>query len=78
MGRGEMYKSIVQQRLFDNDSKPIILENSKKEVEMPENQIITNELPSVKDSENRINEKTIEKVIIFYSDKSFKEYSPNE
>jgi len=78
MGRGEMYKSIVQQRLFDTDSKPIIIESSKKEVEMPEIQINTNDLPPIKDSENRINEKTIERVIIFYSDKSFKEYSPNE
>ncbi|MHC1704604.1 MAG: helix-turn-helix domain-containing protein [Tenuifilaceae bacterium] len=78
MGRGEMYKSIVQQRLFDTESKPIIIENSKKEAEMPEIQINTNELPPIKDAENRINEKTIERVIIFYSDKSFKEYSPNE
>lgn len=78
MGRGEMYKSIVQQRLFDTESKPIISENSKKEAEIPHIQINTNELPPIKDSENRINEKTIERVIIFYSDKSFKEYSPNE
>jgi transcriptional regulator with XRE-family HTH domain len=75
MGRGEMYKTLVQQRLFDVDQKP----------EMPKNQSVdsviqgnTLNFPISKGPENRINDSSIERIIIFYSDKSFKEYTPEE
>jgi transcriptional regulator with XRE-family HTH domain len=75
MGRGEMYKTLVQQRLFDVEQKP----------EMPKNQSVdsviqgnTLNIPLSKGAENRINDSSIERIIIFYSDKSFKEYIPGE
>ncbi len=76
VGKGEMYKTIVQQRLFDVDIKPA---ENKVEAKQPivnqESTVIT---PSPKVVENRINNSSIERIIIFYKDKSFKEYVPEE
>ena len=78
MGRGEMYKTTIQQRLFDTDMKPTVPTESKNEVKntvIQENTIST-QLP--KESEIQINGSTIERIIIFYRDKSFKEYFPEK
>lgn len=75
MGRGEMYKTTIQQRLFDVDTKPIEPKSEVKPPVIQENTVIN---PISKEPENRINESTIERIIIFYSDKSFKEYFPNK
>jgi transcriptional regulator with XRE-family HTH domain len=75
MGRGEMYKTMVQQRLFDVDQKP---NDIKTEVKPP---VIQENAPIIsipKEAENRVNDSSIERIIIFYSDKSFKEYTPGE
>jgi transcriptional regulator with XRE-family HTH domain len=75
MGRGEMYKTLVQQRLFDVEQKP---NESKTEAKQPIIQDNTINLPLSKESENRINESGIEHIIIFFTDKSFKVYNPSE
>jgi len=75
MGRGEMYKTMVQQRLFDVDQKVAEL---KTEVKQPVKQDNTSIIPIPKEAENCINESSIERIIIFYSDKSFKEYIPGD
>ena len=75
MGRGEMYKTTIQQRLFDVDLKPNEVKNEVKQPVIQEN--ITNIL-ATKEPEIRVNESSIERIIIFYSDKSFKEYFPNK
>jgi len=75
MGRGEMYKTTIQQRLFDIDTKSA---DSKSEIKPPIIQENTTRLPNTKESENRIKESGIERIIIFYTDKSFKEYFPGE
>ncbi|NVO09492.1 MAG: helix-turn-helix transcriptional regulator [Bacteroidales bacterium] len=75
MGRGEMYKTMVQQRLFDVDQKP---NDIKTEVKPP---VIQENAPIIsipKEAESRVNDSSIERIIIFYSDKSFKEYTPGE
>lgn len=77
MGRGEMYKMVVQQRLFDVDPKPVSAENLKNDIEIPINHLITPETTPAKEPENLINDKSIERIIIFFNDKSFKEYSPS-
>ena len=73
MGRGEMYKTMVQQRLFDVDQKP---NDIKAEIKSPVIKENTNTLPPIKEAENCVNECSIERIIIFYTDKSFKEYIP--
>ncbi len=75
MGRGEMYKTTIQQRLFDVDLKPNEVKNEVKQPVIQEN--ITNIL-ATKEPEIRVNESSIERIIIFYNDKSFKEYFPNK
>jgi len=75
-GKGEMYKTMVQQRLFDVDVKPI--ENKIETKQTIVNHDNTNTSTSPKETENRINDSTIERIIIFYKDKSFKEYIPEE
>ncbi len=75
MGRGEMYKTMVQQRLFDVEKIP---NGIKAEIKPPIIQENTIALPQAKEAENRLNECSIERIIIFYTDKSFKEYIPGE
>ncbi len=75
MGRGEMYKTTIQQRLFDVDLKPNEVKNEVKQPVIQEN--ITN-ISATKEPEIRVNESSIERIIIFYNDKSFKEYFPNK
>jgi len=75
MGRGEMYKTMVQQRLFDVDQKT---NDIKIEVKSPVLQGNTSNTPIPKEAENRLNSCSIERIIIFYNDKSFKEYMPGE
>lgn len=76
VGKGEMYKTIIQQRLFDVDIKPA--ENKVEVKQTIVNQESTVITPSPKVVENRVNDSSIERIIIFYKDKSFKEYVPEE
>lgn len=78
MGRGEMYKTTIQQRLFDTDMKPSLPTESKNEVKATVIQENTLNTPITKVPEIHINENTIERIIIFYRDKSFKEYFPEK
>lgn len=76
MGRGEMYKTTVQQRLFDFD--PSMPQGQIHKVfESPERKQFKDETDSIKPTENSKNEPVIERIIIFFSDKSFREYYPH-
>ncbi|NOU17989.1 MAG: helix-turn-helix transcriptional regulator [Bacteroidales bacterium] len=75
MGRGEMYKTMVQQRLFDVDQKT---NDIKIEVKPPVIQENTPNISIHKEAENSVNDSSIERIIIFYKDKSFKEYVPGK
>jgi len=76
MGRGDMYKTMVQQRLFDVDDKHVENNSEVKQATVNHVNTVTQVLP--KEPENRINDSTIERIIIFYKDKSFKEYFPED
>lgn len=78
MGRGEMYKTTIQQRLFDTDLKPTIPIEPKKEDKNTVIQEITSNASIPKEPEIQINEASIERIIIFYKDRSFKEYFPEK
>jgi transcriptional regulator with XRE-family HTH domain len=78
MGRGEMYKTTIQQRLFDTDMKPSVPTESKNEVKSAVIHDNTLNTSISKVPEIQINESTIERIIIFYRDKSFKEYFPEK
>ncbi len=78
MGRGEMYKTTIQQRLFDSDLKPTTPLEPKSEIKNTAIQDITANIQISKEPENRINETSIERIIIFYTDKNFKEYFPKK
>lgn len=78
MGRGEMYKTVVQKKLFEIELNTSLPKLDKKDEEITVNQTDTQNIQPAKEPENRINERSIERIIIFYTDKSFKEYSPTE
>lgn len=83
IGQGKMYKTELQASLFDTvpekqdtDVHPPVTEvknlpdekEIKKEASAEEKEIILN---------TAIQDKTIERIVIFYSDKSFHEYQPS-
>lgn len=83
VGKGDMYKTVKQPTLFDsnaNDAKPISSEKPSSDLNNPPKSIDNIQIPpSDKDDVQSVIEKIgtkIEKVVIFYSDKTFKEYSP--
>jgi len=75
MGRGEMYKTTIQQRLFETETKPPT--NAPIQQKIPLNQEVKPQVETSKEPENRLNERGIERIVIFYSDKSFSEYFPD-
>jgi len=75
MGRGEMYKTTVQQRLFDFD-QGLPAGQTQKPIESQDTKPFKDEHVSIKPPENQKNEPGIERIIIFFSDKSFREYYP--
>lgn len=78
MGRGEMYKTTIQQRLFDTELKPSIPVEPKSENKSTVIQDIVPNISASKEPEIQINESGIERIIIFYKDRSFKEYFPEK
>ena len=83
LGKGNMYRASVQATLFDSQEQP---EEKTPIVPQPdtietahkptEKQVDTteNKIPYL--PENAIKEKRIEKVLVFYTDKTFSEYYP--
>jgi transcriptional regulator with XRE-family HTH domain len=78
MGRGEMYKTTIQQRLFDVELKSTTPIESKNEIENTVIQDVKTNISLSKESENPINVNSIERIVIFYNDKTFKEYFPEK
>ena len=62
LGKGNMYRKLVQTSIFDT-----IAEN-QQQASQPTNK--------TKPSENRIFETDIDRVLVFYKDRTFKEYRP--
>jgi plasmid maintenance system antidote protein VapI len=76
MGTGEMYRKTVQASLFDwTQSSADDNSKSSQEKQTPkENREIIQQIP--KAPENRLNEKQVERVVVFFNDKTFTEYKP--
>lgn len=79
LGTGEMYRKPVQTSIFDQiipstQSKPIenqLIISDKLISEKSQTSIGKSKAP-----ENSLNEKEIERVVVFYKDKTFREYTP--
>ena len=76
MGKGDMYQKAVQTSLFSDLSDS---EQPTKSTTINEPNSNTNPevLDKVKSSENRVFGKDVERVIVFYKDKTFTEYLPD-
>jgi len=79
MGSGDMYKRAVQASLFDqkpteNKDKSIEKQVEKPEIETVE--VMKDEKQEIKAPEVSINAKEVERVVVFYKDKTFSEYLP--
>jgi transcriptional regulator with XRE-family HTH domain len=76
MGKGSMYRGPVQTSLFTNtlgDSNQNVTQTQNKEINLSGFDEKTIE---IKAPENRISEKKVDRVVVFYSDKTFTEYKP--
>jgi hypothetical protein len=75
MGKGEMYRKVIQTSLFD-EVRPVIEPNPSQIIEKE----VVNDLLKIKSetkpSENSLSEKLIERIVVFFNDKTFKEYNP--
>lgn len=67
LGKGSMYRQVVQTSIFDTINEQKSVSTDSKHSISTENSKLT---------ENSISEKIIEKVLVFYSDKTFREYRP--
>lgn len=86
MGTGDMYRKPVQTNLFDQVQQPQIL--APVDSSSPTPKVIQNETKAInlvepekvasiiKAPENALNEKQVDRVLIFYNDKTFTEYKP--
>ncbi|PKP39530.1 MAG: hypothetical protein CVT98_01460 [Bacteroidetes bacterium HGW-Bacteroidetes-15] len=77
MGSGEMYKKSIQTTLFDNPEIFARAEKSHNIVESKTQEVIEQNTQKPKAPENRLNEKEIERVVVFFNDKTFTEYRPD-
>ncbi|MDY0252850.1 MAG: helix-turn-helix transcriptional regulator [Tenuifilaceae bacterium] len=73
LGTGDMYRKVVQTALF---ADPDTSKETSSPSTSPQHNIDTRKEQQVKPSENSIFEKRVERVIVFYNDKTFTEYSP--
>ncbi|HOP03746.1 MAG TPA: helix-turn-helix transcriptional regulator [Tenuifilaceae bacterium] len=72
-GKGDMYRKAIQTSIFDQISNNKIEENIS-----PIKKTIQQKTPtSGKAIENQIFEKEVERVIVFFTDKTFIEYKPD-
>lgn len=77
LGSGEMYKKTIQTTLFDEVAKGYNADSNSENI-MHDDALPKSEKVSKisKPSENRLNEKDIDRVIIFFKDKTLIEYIP--
>lgn len=70
LGKGDMYRKVVQATLFSDQitTEQVVTTNKTNK------EHLQSDSQQPKRSENRIFEKRIERVIVFYSDKTFTEY----
>lgn len=77
LGSGDMYKKPIQTSLFDVNQVIPKQDSLNSPTEPIINEKLESTSPESKPLENRINEKDIERVVVFFKDKTFTEYKPN-
>jgi transcriptional regulator with XRE-family HTH domain len=80
MGKGDLYRKPIQTSIFDLQETSINEKNIVNQTVDKMNRRIEQHqhvgVPISKAFENSINEKQIERVVVFYKDKTFSEYRP--
>lgn len=77
MGTGDMYKRPIQTSLFDLNQE-ITKQNIPQNTTESDLKETSTSVPiDTKPLENRVNEKEIERVVVFFKDKTFTEYKPD-
>jgi len=77
LGTGDMYKRPIQTSLFDLKQEITEQNTTKTPIESNLNEKSTTIQTEPKAIENRVNEKEIERVVVFFKDKTFTEYKPD-
>lgn len=78
LGKGDMYRKVVQATLFDENMQAFPPTGHSNQKEISIDDPIQKSSAQTKGSENRLFEKQVERVIVFYKDKTFTEYIPNK
>ncbi|MCK9332562.1 MAG: helix-turn-helix domain-containing protein [Candidatus Cloacimonetes bacterium] len=76
MGKGDMYQKVIQADLFsesENEGQLKTQSTNSKSIDSRNKE----EISEVKPPENSLSEKNVERVIVFYKDKTFTEYLPD-
>ncbi|HZJ73224.1 MAG TPA: helix-turn-helix domain-containing protein [Perlabentimonas sp.] len=76
MGKGDMYQKVIQADLFsesENEGQLKTQSTNSKSIDSRNKE----EISEVKPPENPLSEKNVERVIVFYKDKTFTEYLPD-
>ena len=80
-GSGDMYRKPVQTSIFDQIQPTENPKSNDTNIQIQANQLISKRTASQEISKapkNSINERKIERVVVFYNDKTFSEYLPDE
>jgi plasmid maintenance system antidote protein VapI len=76
MGTGEMYRKTVQASLFDWTQSTLESNTASTQPKVDPKEKVEI-IPQIsKGPENRLNEKQVERVVVFFNDKTFTEYKP--
>jgi transcriptional regulator with XRE-family HTH domain len=85
MGTGSMYKTVSQGNLFDNlpvekatSTQQVVPELKIEDKLLPENQIPDSEMDLNNNTVINKAQKTVERIVLFYTDKTFSEYIPEK
>jgi transcriptional regulator with XRE-family HTH domain len=84
VGIGEIYRKPIQTSIFDHYEPNINEKNDILDIKTPlqekADEVILSkkEIPQSKVTEDALNEKEIERVVVFYKDKTFTEYRPEQ
>lgn len=82
LGTGEMYRKPIQTSIFDQIKPNEPVKPTEKISHHHDNKLIEddsyNDIVDSKPIKNPLNEKKVERVLVFYTDKTFIEYFPNK
>jgi len=77
LGKGEMYRTPVQGSLFNDSANQVAENKSSKNIEVETSLPLTKPEEKSKAPENRLNDSEVEQVVVFFKNKTFIAYKPN-